>query len=266
MKLVAIAVLAMVGHTLAGGPAAADPAALAAAKRTLQDGVNGGNVETLLKARGQFLALAAAEPKSAAAHYWLAVADWRLVPMFMRKEGGEEKAKLHCKEGIQQAEVALTLDPKFAEALALKVGLQGLAFSFNPAAGMMLGAEMEESIQRAVAMAPQNPRVLFLDALNTLNKPAFVGGGADKALVKFRKSIELFTAAAVADSVAPDWGRDDAFLWAGRSAMKMNDSAAALDFYRKALEANPANGWVRHGLIPEAEKALKAQEGGKAKS
>src|SRR5439155_19621612 len=61
---------------------------------------------------------------------------------------------------------------------------------------------------------------------------------------------------AVADSAAPDWGRDDAFVWAGRCAMKLKDFAGARDFFRQALVANPANGWTRTALLPAAEDSL----------
>jgi hypothetical protein len=98
----------------------------------------------------------------------------------------------------------------------------------------------------------------LLDAINTLHKPPFVGGGADKALPKLEQTIELFAAETVKDSLAPHWGREDALIWAGRSALETGDPAAALGYYARALELNPANGWVRGTLVPEAEKAAAA--------
>ena len=62
----------------------------------------------------------------------------------------------------------------------------------------------------------------------------------------------------VTDPAAPDWGRDDVWTWAGRAAMKSGDSKGAVEAYRKALAANPNNGWVRHSLLPEAEKKVAA--------
>ena len=57
-------------------------------------------------------------------------------------------------------------------------------------------------------------------------------------------------------AVLQAWGRDDAHLWAGRAAMKLKRYADARDAYRKALEVNPANAWVRGQLLPEVEKAM----------
>ena len=95
----------------------------------------------------------------------------------------------------------------------------------------------------------------------------FVGGGADKATAGLREAIELFDAETVTDSTAPDWGRDDAHLWAGRAAMKLEDFAGAREHYHRALEINPHNGWVRNVLLPAAEKAVAARtERGKGDS
>jgi len=54
----------------------------------------------------------------------------------------------------------------------------------------------------------------------------------------------------VADSTAPDWGADEAFLWAGRAAQQQQDTTTARAMYAKALEINPHNLWVRNVLLP----------------
>jgi len=240
---------------------ATDPGAVASAKRALYEASGSGTIEQLVAARARFERLSAAEPKSALLHYWVAVADWRLTPRLMKDK---TKAEPYCKDGLAHLEQALRLDPKLADALALKAGLQGLSITFDPPSAMSLGPQMEEEFRRAHALAPQNPRVYLLEGLNTLNKPAFVGGGAGMALPVFQKAQDMFAKESVADSTAPDWGRDDAYLWAGRAATKLKDWPRALELYKKALEANPTNAWVKQQLIPEAEKAI--ADGGKGKS
>jgi tetratricopeptide (TPR) repeat protein len=204
--------------------------------------------------------MANAEPDSGLFHYWIAVADWRLVP---RLDADKKQAQRYCKDGLTHAEQAIKLDPSSAEALAIKAGLQGLWTRFDPQNMMTIGMEMMQNNARALAMAPQNPRVAFIDAINTLHKPAFVGGGPDKALPKFQKTIELFAAETVTDSTAADWGYEDAYVWAGRTAMQLNDHAAARGYYEKALEINPDNGWVKNVLLPEAKKAQSAKRAAK---
>ncbi len=246
----ALAALVLVPHAAR----AADPGEVAAARRALRAAVTQGSEAELFAARNTFAALAAGEPESNALHYWVALADWRLVPRLMAKD--KPQAGKLCRDGLQHLATALARDPGFAEAMALRAGLQGLSLSFEPSAAMTLGPEMELTYRKAQELAPQNPRVRFLHALNTLNKPSFVGGGADQALPQFREAIDRFEAAAATDSTAIDWGRDDAYLWAGRSAMKLGDFAAARDFYHRALAAAPGHAWVEHVLLPEAEQAL----------
>ena len=59
---------------------AAEPGELVAAKHALHAAVTTGGEPELLAARNTFAALAAGDPESNALHYWVAVADWRLVP------------------------------------------------------------------------------------------------------------------------------------------------------------------------------------------
>ena len=238
----------------AGAALAADPGALAGAKRTLQQGMDHGDAKLMLKARGQLLGQLAAEPDSPLLHYWVAFADWRIVPMLSTHEAAA--AKKHCDEGLVQCDAALKADPRFAGALALKAGLQGMAIQFNGAAGITLAPQMVGNMAHAVEMAPADPRIRLLDGIDTFHMPSFFGGGADKALEKLKKAHALYAAESVADSTAPDWGRDDAFVWAGRCAMKLEDFAGARDFFHQALVANPANGWVRTSLLRAAEDSL----------
>ncbi len=236
--------------------ASADPAAIAAARRTLQEAVNAGRPEGLLKARAQFQALSAAEPGSAPLHYWVAVASWRVVPLLE----DAQKAEMIARDGLAHCEAALKLDPALAEALAMKGGLQGMSIRFNPASMMTLGPQSEANLGRALGMSPKNPRIHLLRGIGTLNKPAAFGGGAAPALEMFKQAQALFAADSAADSVAPDWGRDDALLWAGRAAMKLEDYAAARGYFTAALEVNPANAWVKARLLPAAEEALAKKE------
>jgi len=246
---------------------AAAPKAVASAEQKLRHGAYAGPATALIEARAQLERLAAAEPKSALLHYYVALADWRLVP---RMNEDKKKAKQFCMDGIERCDRAVSLDPKFAEAVALKAALQGYSIQFDPASAMTLGPEMEASYQRALKLAPENPRVHFLQALNTLHKPEFVGGGAKNASPQFAKALELFEKESASDttgegesgdgSVVPRWGYEDAYLWAGQTAMKLDDPAAARGYYQHALEINPENGWIRGALLPEAEAKLKGKE------
>jgi len=237
--------------------AATDAAAVKAAKQAPQAAVDAGSADGILAARGQFDALSTNDPGNAVLHYWVAACDWRVAPFLMGEEN-KAKGKRWVDEGIARASKAYELDPKFAEALALRCGLMGMSIQFDSSQMMKLGIQMEGDMSHAHDLAPKNPRVGLLDGINTLYKPAFVGGGAGPARTKLEKAGALFAAETVTDPAAPDWGKDDVWTWAGRAAMKSGDSKGAVEAYKKALAANPNNGWVRHSLLPEAEKKVAA--------
>lgn len=253
LKRIALSLAALTLATLAH---AADPAALVAAKRDLQAAVTQGNPDGMLRARAAFAGLVAAEPANPALHYWVALSGWRALPLVT--ETDKEAAKKLCKESIAACDRALAAKPKFADAIALKAGLQALSLTFNPAATMTLGPEMDEAYGRAEGMDGDNPRVLLLKGINTLHKPAFVGGGPDKARPLFERAIAL-SAAPTADSTAIDWGRADAHIWAGVCLGRLDQWGAATAEFRKALAMNPGNAWVTHRLLPDAEKKAAAK-------
>ena len=261
--IAALVALAASFALVSGTAGAADASAVVAAKEALQAGVDHGKSAEILAARAQFVALSATEPASPDLHYWVALASWRAVPLMMNDDKMKVRAKQVCKDAIERCDRALARAPKHADAIALKAGLQGLWLSFDPGAMMSLGMQIGVAMDRARDLEPANPRVAFLDGINTFHKPAFVGGGADKARAVFDESIALFAKTAPPAAPGPsgdpgvlDWGRDDPFIWAGRAAMKEKDYAAAKAYYEKALTANPNNGWVRHSLLPNVEKQL----------
>ncbi|HVP38526.1 MAG TPA: hypothetical protein VMS93_05010 [Candidatus Saccharimonadales bacterium] len=225
-----------------------DPAASASAWRDLQAGANRADAATLLRAQGAFEALAEADPSSAALRCGVALADWRVVPLLLRQESTRAQAQAAVESGLAQCEAVLQKQPGHPLALALKGSLQAFLVGLQPEQAMTMGMESGANLKRASELAPANPRVQLLEAIYTLHKPGFVGGGADKALPEFLRAVELFRDDAPGDSTAPAWGRDDALLWAGRAAAQLGRAQEAHDFYRRAVEANPANGWARQLL------------------
>jgi len=242
-------VVLLASPALGGGDAA-----LIAARRLIQDGFNRGDSPAILKSRGQLLGMLAADPGSAEIHYGVALADWRAVPLLAGKN--RDAAKRHCEEGLEHCDAALKADPRMAEAMALKAGLQGMSIQFNGAAAIVLAPQMQANMARALELAPDNPRIHLLDGINTFHTPAFFGGGAERAMTKMRKAIDLFARGAGPDTTGTAWGHDDAYAWVGRAAAKLEDPAAARGHYLRALEINPDNGWVKHTLLPESERAL----------
>jgi len=232
---------------------AADPAEVVSAKRALAAAGDSASVPAMLRARAQFQAMAAAEPYNATLHLWVATATWRVVP-FLRRE--PEKAERVLRDGLQHADDAIRLDAKSGEAVALKAALQGLLIQYEPQSMMTLGPEAETGLARARVLAPENPRVWFLQGIHSLHKPAEFGGSPTVARQQFEHAITLFAAAPAVDSTALDWGEADALLWAGQAALRSADPRAAVSYYERALGRAPANRWLKDVLLPAARDSL----------
>jgi len=160
-----------------------------------------------------------------------------------------------CREGVAACDRALAAEPKFAEALALKAGIQGLSLGYVPAAAMALGPEIAENGASARGMQPDNPRVALLVGINMLHTPAFAGGGPARARPLLERAVALFEGAA-GDTSDMAWGRVDAYIWSGRCRAAMADWAGARERYRQALAIAPEHAWVKRSLLPEAEQHL----------
>lgn len=255
MRPLALALFAVT--LLAPAVRAGEP--FADARRALESAVSAGSAAEIRKARDAFAVLAAGDPKSAELAYWLALADWRLVPVLPDSE--KASARTLVKDGIAACDRAIAAKPRFADAVALRAGLQGMAYQFvSPQAGMALGAEMEEGLGRALGMEPGNPRVLLLKGMNDLHKPKEVGGGPEKAKPSFEAAVAAFAKAPAGGAL--DWGRDDALAWSGICASRMGDWESARSRFRELLAVNPGHAWTKYVLLPEAEKKLAAKPEG----
>ena len=136
---------------------------------------------------------------------------------------------------------------------ALKGSLVGVQIQFGGGDVTSLGPQAIASLARARRLAPGNPRVLLLDGLNTLYRPKAFGGGADRALAILEQARDAFAKESVADSTAPDWGRDDAHAWLGQAYAELGRTDDARAAYARALEINPDHGYVRHVLLPRLD-------------
>jgi tetratricopeptide (TPR) repeat protein len=258
MKSIALMLIAALA--LAAVPAHAfDAAEVVAAKKAVQDGMNAGDAAALVAARGKFAALSAAEPSSALLHYWVGMASWRTLPMVQRKD--KDEARRIGLDGVAHLDRAIEIDPKFAEAYAMKGGLQGMLIGVGGGSPMTLGPQSDQNLARAEVLAPGNPRVALLDGVGILHKPAIFGGGAKKAIARLAEAQAMFAKETVSDPTLPDWGRDDVHTWMGRAYAEQKKWNEAVASYKRALEANPDNGWVKNVLLPEAEK--KSQQAAK---
>lgn len=74
----------------------------------------------------------------------------------------------------------------------------------------IIGTESATLLEKAKAQNPANPRPYFLQAKMQLKIPEGMGGGKKIAKSTFKKAIGKFKAFIPANSIAPDWGYQQA--------------------------------------------------------
>ncbi len=223
-------------------------------KKLIAEALNKWEIAEMQKARAHFERLLAGKKHEALVRYYLGYCDYRLV-IFHQQKKNNEMMKKHLDEAINHLEAAVKLNNKSAEAYALLASCYGQKVGLSPMLGMTLGPKSGMTMQSAQQLAPNNPRVILLDAIGTYYKPAMFGGSKDAGLAGFKRAAEFFDKEKITDPLQPDWGHEEAYAWIGVAYLDKNDKAAARAAFERALEIAPDYGWVKHQLYPKAAES-----------
>jgi hypothetical protein len=74
--------------------------------------------------------------------------------------------------------------------------------------GIIYIDKMNQALDKALELNPDNPRVYYLRATMTFHMPEAYGGGAAKALPLYQMAIEKFTTFKPKSEISPNWGKE----------------------------------------------------------
>lgn len=139
---------------------------------------------------------------------------------------------------VSSLDRALQARSDFADALALQAvclrRLTELPGWHTPFAGSKSSAQLT----KALRLAPKNPRVLLLDAIDDFeHQTAHVG--EPHACEKFKHTAALFDAERADLDQVPGWGAAEAYMWLGRCYLGIGDVLPARDALERALLVAP---------------------------
>ncbi len=184
--------------------------------------------------------LAAAETKGQWQGYYAGLANWRLAQLAairpIPKGPTASQLAARCAHAVDRA---LDQKPDFAEALALSA-----ICVLTPMGGGALhvpfaGHGPRKDLDRALELAPRNPRVLLLDALGDYEFAAALGGNKERALPKLRRAVAAFEAERGGAEALPSWGASEAYYYLGRDLLEHGDPVDARDALEHALLLAP---------------------------
>jgi hypothetical protein len=186
-------------------------------------------------------ALAQDDAHDARRGYYAALAAWRLALLTIQNapaEGRAAAAQL-AERCVKELDGVLAAQADFADGLALRAACQE-----PPVAGGGLhlpfaGHSARKDIERALALAPRNPRVLLIDAVGDYLLPDNQGGNRERALVKLRQAVAAFEVERAGPEPLPGWGAAEAYLFLARDLMDHADAVGARDALERALLLAP---------------------------
>ncbi len=228
---------------LPNGPMAAatrEPLAVATAPKladgiaAFQRGFEADDPRGIEQAVSLFAAICAREPMSIPAHYWHSAASLASALQALRRDSGPDATRT-LRTFLQQAEeaarAALALCEDSGEVHAHLATLIGLSIAQRPSTALWRGAAVQRHARRALALAPDNPRVHYLLGAAQAGAPQPHGDPA-RALEHLRKAEQLFVAEQQdpPEPSAPRWGH-------------CHTLHAIADLMEAAGETGPAQGY-----------------------
>ncbi len=176
------------------------------------------------------------QPSDAAAQYRVAQAQSYLaeVAIEQRDKGA---ARAAAENGIRAAEKAASLKAENAEYHRMLGTLCGQAIAGgNLLIGMKYGKCALDEVNKAIQLDPKNPLGYLSRGVGNYYLPPQFGGGVDKAIADFEKTIGM------------DPKLAEAHLWLGIALRKANRNADARKAFEKSLQLNPGRIWAKQQL------------------
>ncbi|HZF26615.1 MAG TPA: hypothetical protein VEZ88_10175 [Steroidobacteraceae bacterium] len=171
------------------------------------------------------------------AHYERGLAQYRLGQVLATAaDSGAAAAFANCSDALGKS---IDADKQFAEAYALQSACYTSRAQINAWKGVVDLPLGGSRLDKALKLAPSNPRVALIDALNDYDRPRAFGGDRTQACTKFAHAAKLFEAVANDASRTPGWGAADTYLHVGRCLRESGDVLGARNALERALIIAP---------------------------
>ena len=189
--------------------------------------------------------------------YWRGFAQWRRAINGFNDAVDPKELAQDLNTAIDEFKTAIELDPKFVDA---KVGIIS-SLGFLLFADRQDEARKKERIEQIVALeketsavAPNNPRLIWVRGPILWNTPPELGGGQDKAIENYKRGLEICSKIKTSnDPLEPSWGKPELMMSLAYSYLNTtpSDVTAAERYARGALEIVPHWHYVRDILWPQ---------------
>lgn len=158
--------------------------------------------------------------------------------------GDTKLAKSSLKSSAKTLQRKLKESPDSVPHMALLANVYGMTIGVSPIKGAFLGPKSQKLIDRAMALAPNDPTVLLVKGISLYNMPSMFGGSKSEALEMLEQAIAAFDASLA----TPAWGPREAQVWRALTLDALDKRDAAIVELNSALEREPDYAWARFVL------------------
>lgn len=151
----------------------------------------------------------------------------------------EPQAWPYTEQCVDRLDRALVIDPASAEALALQSACLALQARMDPWRSPLAAPLSRARIDKALKLAPDDPRVLLLGALAAQDRPRLFGGDAQQAFVLLQRAVAAFERQRGRPPGLPGWGAADAFTDLAQQYLWRGEALAARNVLERALLVAP---------------------------
>jgi hypothetical protein len=173
----------------------------------------------------------------AATRYHLAHAQYRFGLLAAQKRA--KAAAPAFSDCIDQLKPILEQDVKSPEALALQSACYGELAKQKHLEAVLLRSREDERLKSAFELAPRNPRVLYLLAMDGIARSKPNSPENQRALAQLKEAAQLFEQSSATRNDVPGWGHAEAYLALGIQLAARGDVLGARNWIEKSLIVAP---------------------------
>ncbi len=157
----------------------------------------------------------------------------------------KDRARDYLEQCIAELEPLVERHHDHAQARALYASCLGASISHNMLRAATRGLAAAREMSAALKLAPDNPWIVFQDAVSDFLTPALFGGDKKRALGKLQRAEQLFVASRPQGSSAPVFGESETWLYMARVRLALGQEHEARLDLERALALDPGSADVR---------------------
>ncbi|MEA3132969.1 MAG: hypothetical protein QOG17_815 [Gammaproteobacteria bacterium] len=172
-----------------------------------------------------------------ALRYHFAHAEYRYGLLMGEKHTRDAEAAFT--ECIDQLKPVLEQNDKSVEALALQSSCYANLARFKNLQAVLLRSRAADRLNAAYKLAPRNPRVVYLMAMDSLARAKAASAEYGRAYAQLQLAGQLFEQSSATSIDVPGWGHAEAYLELGRQLEARGDVLGARNWIEKSLIMAP---------------------------